>query len=82
MLAKYKEELAKTSKGELKTHGWINHSIFLRSDGLLVAYVEASDWEKSKTADVPQWKGALTTHLQSFESITASATELEQVFFL
>ena len=31
----------------LKKHGWMNYSLFLRKDGLLIGYVETLDWEAS-----------------------------------
>jgi L-rhamnose mutarotase len=34
----------------LRDHGWRNYSIFARSDGLLVGYVEADDLEAAQQA--------------------------------
>lgn len=34
---------------ELRETGWINYSLFLRPDGLLVGYLESEDFERSRS---------------------------------
>ena len=34
-------------RSALSKHKWANYSMFLRQDGLLVGYLESSNWEKS-----------------------------------
>ena len=34
----------------LRETGWLNYSLFLRSDGLLVGYLETEDFERAKQA--------------------------------
>lgn len=34
----------------LRDSGWSNYSLFLRSDGLLIGYVETEDFERARSA--------------------------------
>lgn len=73
----------------LRETGWHNYSIFLRSDGLLVGYLETGDFEKSldemkKHPVNLRWQAEM---VQFFESADGGAADdnmfpLEEIFHL
>ena len=73
----------------LRKHGWHNYSLFLREDGMLIGYVETSDFKKAvagmQTEEVNvRWQKAMAEY---FEPLTTGAADtslqlMEQVFYL
>jgi L-rhamnose mutarotase len=73
----------------LRETGWHNYSLFLRPDGLLVGYLETSDFKRACAAmkDHPvnaRWQSEMSPF---FESLTGGAADdnmfpLEEVFHL
>jgi L-rhamnose mutarotase len=73
----------------LRRHGWTNYSLFLKSDGLLVGYVETPDFKKAvdgmQTEDVNRrWQTTMKDFFTTFGSGAAdtSLEVLEEVFHL
>ena len=73
----------------LTRHGWTNYSLFLKSDGLLVGYVETPDFRKAidgmQTEDVNRrWQAAMKDLFTTLGSGAAdtSLEVLEEVFYL
>jgi L-rhamnose mutarotase len=73
----------------LSRHGWSNYSLFLKSDGLLVGYVETPDFKKAvdgmQTEEVNhQWQAAMKDFLMTLGNGAAdvSLEILEEVFHL
>jgi L-rhamnose mutarotase len=73
----------------LRETGWHNYSIFLKPDGLLVAYLETDDFEECCAAmkNHPvnaRWQAEMTTY---FESLSGNGPDdnmfpLEEIFHL
>ena len=73
----------------LRRHGWTNYSLFLKSDGLLVGYVETPDFKKAvdgmQTEEINRrWQ---TTMKDFFTTLGSGAADtslevLEEVFHL
>ena len=73
----------------LRETGWHNYSIFLRPDGLLVAYLETDDFARCCAAmkDHPvnaRWQSEMTNY---FESLNGNGPDdnmfpLEEIFHL
>jgi L-rhamnose mutarotase len=73
----------------LRATGWHNYSLFLRSDGLLVGYLETPDFEQARARmqDHPvnaRWQAEMAPFFESLEGGAADAnmTALEEVFHL
>ena len=73
----------------LSRHGWTNYSLFLKSDGLLVGYVETPDFEKAvegmQGEDVNRrWQAAMKDFFTTLGTGAAdtSLEVLEEVFHL
>jgi L-rhamnose mutarotase len=76
-------------RAALSQHGWTNYSLFLKSDGLLVGYVETPDFKKAvdgmQTEDVnTRWQAAMKDFFTSLGSGAAdtSLEVLDEVFHL
>ncbi|HEX4055360.1 MAG TPA: L-rhamnose mutarotase [Tepidisphaeraceae bacterium] len=73
----------------LSRHGWTNYSIFLKSDGLLVGYVETPDFKKAvdgmQTEEINhRWQATMK---ELFTTLSTGAADtslevLEEVFHL
>lgn len=73
----------------LSRHGWTNYSLFLKSDGLLVGYVETPDFKKAvdgmQTEEINRrWQNAMKDFFVTLGSGAAdtSLEVLEEVFHL
>lgn len=73
----------------LRETGWRNYSLFLRSDGLLVGYLEADDFAKCCAAmkEHPvnaRWQAEMTPFFESFGEGAAddNMIPLEELFHL
>lgn len=73
----------------LRQTGWHNYSLFLRSDGLLIGYLETPDFERARTAmqDHPvnaRWQAEMAPFFESLEGPAADASmaPLPEVFHL
>jgi L-rhamnose mutarotase len=73
----------------LRQAGWHNYSLFLREDGVLVGYLEASDFEQARTAMKSHpvnalWQAEIASLFESLEHGTADDTmsPIEEVFHL
>ncbi|MGD0767051.1 MAG: L-rhamnose mutarotase [Tepidisphaeraceae bacterium] len=73
----------------LTRHGWTNYSLFLKSDGLLVGYVETPDFKRAvdgmQTEDVnTRWQAAMKDFFTTLGTGAAdtSLEVLEEVFHL
>lgn len=73
----------------LSRHGWHNYSLFLRSNGLLVGYVETPNLEKALAGMQDEevnarWQNEMKDFFVSLEGGAAdkSLEVLEQVFYL
>lgn len=91
-LAEYRlrhKEVWQEMREALSRHGWTNYSLFLRDDGLLVGYVETSDFAKalagmqSEGVNV-RWQREMAPFFEGLESGAAdtSMRPLELVFHL
>jgi L-rhamnose mutarotase len=76
-------------RAALSRHGWTNYSLFLKSDGLLVGYVETPDFKKAvdgmQKEDVNRrWQLAMKEFFSNLGSGAAdtSLVVLEEVFHL
>jgi len=75
--------------GALRETGWRNYSIFLRPDGLLVGYLETSDFEKSSAAMKShpvnaRWQAEMSAYFEAMAQGTADdhIFPLDEVFHL
>ena len=73
----------------LRATGWHNYSLFLRSDGLLVGYLETEDFEQARARmqEHPvnaRWQAEMAPLFESLEqgAADASMAPLEEVFHL
>jgi L-rhamnose mutarotase len=73
----------------LRETGWHNYSLFLRPDGLLVGYLETSDFEKAvagmKTREVnARWQAEMAPFFEKLDQGGADDNmfSLEEVFHL
>ncbi|HEY1803539.1 MAG TPA: L-rhamnose mutarotase [Terracidiphilus sp.] len=73
----------------LRQAGWQNYSLFLREDGVLVGYLEASDFEQARAAMKSyavnaRWQAEIAPLFESLEHGTADDTmvPIEEVFHL
>ena len=73
----------------LRETGWRNYSLFLRPDGLLIGYLETSDFEKARARmkDHPvnaRWQAAMMPFFEPLPGGTAddSMIPLAEVFHL
>jgi L-rhamnose mutarotase len=76
-------------RAALSRHGWTNYSLFLKSDGLLVGYVETPDFKKAvdgmQTEEVnTRWQAAMKDFFTTLGTGAAdtSLEVLEEVFHL
>ena len=76
-------------RAALSRHGWTNYSLFLKSDGLLVGYVETPDFAKAvggmQKEDVNRrWQAAMKDFFVTLGTAAAdtSLEVLEEVFHL
>lgn len=91
-LAEYKKahkDVWPEMRAALSRHGWRNYSLFLKSDGLLVGYVETPDIKKAvdgmQGEDVNRrWQAAMKDFFTSLGTGAAdtSLQTLEEVFHL
>ena len=73
----------------LRGAGWRNYSLFLRSDGLLVGYLETEDFEQARSAmaekDVnSRWQNEMAPFFMNPPGVApdAAMAPLEEVFHL
>ena len=73
----------------LRQTGWHNYSLFLRSDGLLVGYVETPDFERARAGmqEHPvnaRWQAEMAPFFESLQggAADASMVPLTEVFHL
>ena len=73
----------------LRETGWSNYSLFLRDDGLLIGYLETSDWEKCLSGMASReinerWQNQMAPFFESLEGRHAddSMKPLQEVFHL
>ena len=73
----------------LRETGWRNYSLFLRSDGLLVGYLETEDFEQARSAmaekDVnSRWQNEMAPFFMNPPGVApdAAMAPLEEVFHL
>ena len=73
----------------LRNAGWKNYSLFLRSDGILVGYLEAEDFarcrEEMKLHCVNErWQAEMTPFFENMEEVGAddNMKPLQEVFHL
>jgi len=72
----------------LRATGWQNYSLFLRSDGLLVGYLETLDFERALADMAKQevnerWQAAMGHYFESLSGRPDEAmVRLEEVFHL
>lgn len=73
----------------LRRHGWHNYSLFLRTDGLLIGYVETPSLEKALSGMQDdevnmRWQEEMKDYFVSLESGAAYASfeVLDQAFYL
>ena len=67
----------------LRTAGWSNYSLFLRSDGLLIGYLETEDFEAATAAmDDTDVNTRWQAEMAPFFSQELSFERLEEVFHL
>lgn len=72
----------------LKSSGWHNYSLFLRPDGLLIAYVESEDLDEAQaamaaTAVNERWQAEMSDFFVGLESTPDVGFQpIEEVFHL
>jgi L-rhamnose mutarotase len=73
----------------LRATGWGNYSLFLRSDGMLIGYVETEDFERARagmaTCEVnARWQKEMAEFFMNPPGVTPdqAMTPLEEVFHL
>ena len=73
----------------LRETGWHNYSLFLRDDGLLVGYLETSDFEAavegmSKKEVNDRWQNEMAQYFEALDGAHAdeSMVPLQEVFHL
>ncbi len=73
----------------LRETGWTNYSLFLRSDGLLVGYLEAEDFERSRKEMAKReinerWQREMTPFFMNPPGVPpdGAMTTLEEIFHL
>lgn len=71
----------------LREAGWVNYSLFLREDGLLVGYVESDDFDAARarmdTLEVnDRWQAAMADFVPEGQRPDQAFHLLDQVFHL
>ena len=73
----------------LRKTGWNNYSLFLRTDGLLVGYLETDDFERARQEMArlevnERWQRDMAPYFQNIPGLTADQAmmPLEEVFHL
>ena len=75
-------------KDALRRTGWKNYSIFLRTDGLMIGYLETDDFEKARAAmqEIPvnaRWQAEMTDFFHAIDGAAdESMAPLPEIFHL
>jgi L-rhamnose mutarotase len=70
-------------RAALSATGWTNYSLFLRTDGLLIGYLETEDFEAAKAAmDATEVNARWQAEMAPFFEDALAFDRLEEVFHL